>query len=120
MKTLLFKQPDQQMHSYDRLSGTVRVFALYIIFPDRRKQLRVASNAGTCILMKTLLFKQSDQQMHSYDRSVSGTVRVFALYIIFPDKRKQLRVASNAGTCTLMKTLLFKQSDQQMHSYDRG
>ena len=71
------------MHSYDRLSGTVRVFALYIIFPDRRKQLRVASNAGTCILMKTLLFKQSDQQMHSYDR-LSGTVRVFALYNNFP------------------------------------
>ena len=44
------------------------------------------------------------------------SVIVFALYIIFSDRRKQLRVASNAGTCTL----LFKQSDQQMHSYVRG
>ena len=35
------------------LSGTVRVFALYIIFPDRRKQLRVALNAGTCTLLRT-------------------------------------------------------------------
>ena len=51
---------------------------------------------------------------------LSETVKVFALYNNFPDNRKQLRVASNAGTCTLMKTLLFKQSGQQMHSYVRG
>ena len=83
--------------------------------PDRRKQLRVASNAGTCTLIKTLLFKQSDQQMYSYDR---GQSICFIYYR--PDRRKQLRVASNAGTCTLMKTLLFKQPDQQMQSYVRG
>ena len=52
---------------------------------------------------------------------LSGTFRVFALYVIFPDRRNlQLRVASNAGTCTLLRILLFKQSDHQMQSYVRG
>ena len=51
--------------------------------PDRRKQLRVASNAGTCTLIKTLLFKQSDQQMHSYVR-VKRNVQSICSICYFP------------------------------------